>query len=81
MLIDELRRKSISTKMQHYKEFFPRKIYSYQMVKKIKDDLFEIIRLPYANLSMNTYLCVTSLLYIVVYIIAIGISVSPDTTL
>lgn len=51
------------------------------MVKKIKDDLYEIIRLPYSNLNVNTYLGITSMLYVFVIIIASIITMMTDATL
>jgi hypothetical protein len=64
ILIDELRNKSISTKMDHLKTFLGnKKLYSETMIKRVQDDIYQVVRMPYMRYSNTQYYSISIAIY------------------
>lgn len=64
-MIDELKNKSISTKMEHLKYFMGMKNrHSATVITKVKDDLYKIVRMPYMKLSNTAYYTIGVIVYL-----------------
>lgn len=65
IMIDELMNKSISTKMEHLKTFLgDRKLYSETMIKKVQDDIYQVVRMPYMRYSNTQYYLISVAIYL-----------------
>lgn len=52
ILLDEMRNKSVSAKIDDLKKYMGnRKLYSENMVQRVRNDLYRVIRMPYMKLS------------------------------
>ena len=63
-IYDEFRYKAISSKINDLKRFSSdNKPYSNLMVEKIREDLYEIVRLPFLKFSKKEYITISSIIY------------------
>jgi len=52
ILVDELKNRSLSTKIDQLKSYTSTKgVYTQEMIKKVEKDIYQIVRQPYLNYS------------------------------
>mmetsp|Transcript_41143 Transcript_41143/g.30260 ORF Transcript_41143/g.30260 Transcript_41143/m.30260 type:complete len:109 (+) Transcript_41143:192-518(+) len=76
VLIDELRNSSISVKVADYYSHMTERIFSRQMVKKIRTDLYEVVRLPYFRMSDAQFLKMVTLNYAAIFAIFLSLELA-----
>ena len=65
LLYDELKNRGISSKIEDIKAFSSgeQPSYSVRQVQMLRDDLYQIVRMPFLKLSRKEYLTLTTLAY------------------
>jgi hypothetical protein len=67
ILYDELKNRGLSSKIEDLRaySFGDRPLYSELQVQKLRDDLYQIVRMPYLKFSNKEYLTLTTVTYVV----------------
>jgi|LauGreDrversion4_2_1035121.scaffolds.fasta_scaffold299098_1 hypothetical protein len=83
MLYDELKHRSISKKIDQLKSFTSnRNVYTEDMLQKIDETTYEVVRQPYMKYSPKVYYSITVSLYLVncISVVPLIISMQSDQT-
>eukprot|EP00347_Sterkiella_histriomuscorum_P020780 403336486 len=72
ILIDELLNKSLSGKMEDLKQFqIGKQVYSDHMINKVREDVYNVIRMPYMKFSNKFYYSISAAVYLVNFILVL----------